>query len=132
MLPEWPDGTVATLSTGDGEPHAIPVSTIVRAGERAVLFVLARRRESLARLRSDPRCALTILARGVSVTALGRCTVLDAEISEHVVAVRMDVDRVQDHAQATFELLDGVRWRWTDPDSERADAAMREALQRLT
>jgi hypothetical protein len=53
--------------------------------------------------------------------------VLDAEISEHAVAVRMDVERIQDHEQETFELLDGVRWRWTDEDAERADAAMREA-----
>jgi nitroimidazol reductase NimA-like FMN-containing flavoprotein (pyridoxamine 5'-phosphate oxidase superfamily) len=131
VLPEWPDGTVATLSTGAGEPHAIPVSTIVRADDRTVLFVLARRRESLARLRADPRCALTILARGVSVTALGRATVLDAEISERVVAVRLDVERVQDHAQDTFELLEGVRWRWTDPEADRIDAELRQALREL-
>jgi hypothetical protein len=131
VLPEWPDGTVATLSTGAGDPHAIPVSTIVRAGDRAVLFVLARRRESLARLREDPRCALTILASGVSVTAIGRATVLDAELSERVVAVRLDVERVQDHAQDTFELLEGVRWRWTDAEAERTDAWLREALRRL-
>jgi Pyridoxamine 5'-phosphate oxidase len=132
VLPEWPDGTVATLSTGAGEPHAIPVSTLVRAGDRAVLFVLARRRESLARLRSDPRCALTILAAGVAVTAIGRATVLDAEISERVVAVRLDVERVQDHDQPTFELLEGVRWRWTDPDAERADESMREKLRGMS
>jgi hypothetical protein len=131
VLPEWPDGTVATLSTGAGEPHAIPVSTLVRAGDRAVLFVLARRRESLARLRSDPRCALTVLAAGVAVTALGRATVLDAEISERVVAVRLDVERVQDHGQPTFELLEGVRWRWTDAEAERADADFRAALRKL-
>jgi hypothetical protein len=132
VLPEWPDGTVATLSTGAGEPHAIPVSTLVRAGDRAVLFVLARRRESLARLRSDPRCALTILAAGVAVTAIGRARVLDAEISERVVAVRLDVERVQDHDQPTFELLEGVRWRWTDPDAERADQSIRDKLRRMT
>ncbi len=132
MLPEWPDGTVATLSTGGGEPHAIPVSTIVRAGDRAVVFVLARRRESLERLRADPRCALTILAAGVSVTAIGRVTELDAEISDRVVALRLDVSHVQDHAQPTFELLDGVRWRWTDADAERADAELRGALRALS
>ena len=130
-LPHWPDGTVATLSTGGGEPHAIPVSTIVRAGDSTLHFVLARSRESLARLRSDPRCALTILAEGVSVTAIGAATVLDAEISDRVVAVRMDVERVQDHAQPTFEIHEGVRWRWTDADAERTDAALREALRRL-
>jgi len=131
VLPEWPDGTVATLSTGAGEPHAIPVSTIVRADDRTVLFVLALRRESLARLREDPRCALTILAREVSVTAIGRAVVLDAEISDRVVAVRLDVERVQDHAQPTFEVLDGVSWRWIDEQAERTDAELREALRRL-
>jgi hypothetical protein len=131
VLPEWPDGTVGTLSTGAGEPHAIPVSTIVRAGDRALLFVLARRRESLRRLREDPRCAMTILATGLAFTAIGRATVLDAEISDRVVAVRMDVERVQDHSQPTFELLEGVRWRWTDDDAAQADAAMREALRGL-
>ena len=55
-LPEWPDGTVAMLSThGDG-PHAIPVSLILRAGpRRARSSASAPRRESLARLREDPR-----------------------------------------------------------------------------
>ena len=129
MLPHWPDGTVATLSTGGGEPHAIPVSTIVRVDESTVAFVLARRRESLARLRDDPRCALTILAAGVSVTAIGRAVEIDADVPENVVALRMDVERVQDHAQPTFEILEGVRWRWTDADAQRTDAALREALR---
>jgi flavin reductase (DIM6/NTAB) family NADH-FMN oxidoreductase RutF len=129
VLPEWPEGTVAVLSTGAGDPHAIPVSTIVRAGERTVLFVLAKRRESLARLREDARCALTILARGVAVTAHGRAQIV--EEMERVVAVRLDVHQVQDHDQPTFELEDGVRWRWTDEDAEQADAEMREALRRL-
>ena len=57
-------GTVAVLSTGAGEPHAIPVSTAVRRGPREVAFALALRRESLARLRLDPRCALTLIAAG--------------------------------------------------------------------
>jgi hypothetical protein len=129
VLPHWPDGTVATLSTGGGEPHAIPVSTIVRVDESTVAFVLARRRESLARLRDDPRCALTILAAGVSVTAIGRAVEIDADVPENVVALRMDVERVQDHAQPTFEILEGVRWRWTDADAQRTDAALREALR---
>ena len=129
MLPEWPDGTVATLSTGGGEPHAIPVSTIVRVDDVTVAFVLARRRESLARLRDDPRCALTILAVGVSVTAIGRAVEIDADVAENVVALRMDVERVQDHAQPTFEILEGVRWRWTDAEAARTDAALRDALR---
>ena len=53
-LPDWPPGTVAILSTAGGAPHAIPVSTAVRAGPRRVLLALARTRASLARLRDDP------------------------------------------------------------------------------
>jgi flavin reductase (DIM6/NTAB) family NADH-FMN oxidoreductase RutF len=128
-LPEWPDGTVATLSTGAGVPHAIPVSTIVRAGDAEIVFALAKSRESLARLREDPRCALTILAQGVSVTAHG-----SAEIAgdwERVIAVRMRVERVQDHAQPTFAIHTGVAWEWTDEGAARADAELRERLRRL-
>ena len=123
---------MATLSTGGGEPHAIPVSTIVRADDATVVFVLARRRESLARLREDPRCALTILAAGVSVTAIGRAIEVDADVPGNVVAMRMDVERVQDHAQPTFEILEAVRWRWTDTDAERIDAALRDVLRRMS
>ena len=69
-LPDWPVGTVAILSTGGGAPHGIPVSTALRAGPRTVLLALALRRESLARLRTDPRCALTILdGRDLAFTA---------------------------------------------------------------
>jgi hypothetical protein len=131
-LPEWPDGTVATLSTGAGEPHAIPVSTAVRAGPLAVRFALALRRESLARLRADPRCALTIVAAGVAFTALGRAVVIEdpMEESDRVAALRLDVERIQDHAQPTFEILEGARWRWTDAAAEEADTRVRTALRR--
>ena len=65
------------------------------------MFALALRRESLARLREDPRCALTILADGdVAVTAIGRAEVVDAS-DERVARVRIDVERIQDHAQPT-------------------------------
>ena len=47
----------------------------VRRGPRSVVLALALRRESLARLREDPRCALTVLAAGdLAFTALGRAT----------------------------------------------------------
>ena len=72
MLPDWPPGTVAVLTTHGADPHAIPVSTGVRRGPTTILFALSLRRESLARLRADPRCALTIVAGGdVAVTAHG-------------------------------------------------------------
>ena len=45
-------------------------------------------------------------------------------------ALRLDVERVQDHAQPTFAVLEGVRWEWTDADASRADAELRAALER--
>lgn len=130
-LPDWTPGTVAILSTCGGAPHAIPVSTGVRAGDGRIVMALARRRESLARLRIDPRCALTILAAGdVAVTALGRASVVEEPmaISDRVAAVALDVEAVQDHGQPRFEIQEGVRWRWTDPEAEARDAQIRQAL----
>ena len=133
-LPAWTPGTVAILSTGAGAPHAIPVSTGVRAGDRRVLVALARRRESLARLREDPRCALTILAGGdVAVTVHARASVVEdpMEVSDRVAAIALDVERIQDHGQPRFAIDDGVRWRWTDPEAQERDAQIRTALERL-
>ena len=114
ILPEWPPGTVAVLSTAGRAPHAIPVSTAVRAGPRRVLLALARTRTSLARLRQDPACALTVLAApDLAFTACGRATV------------------IQDHADPRFTIEGGVRWRWTDPDAAERDAIIHEALRRL-
>jgi flavin reductase (DIM6/NTAB) family NADH-FMN oxidoreductase RutF len=129
MLPDWPDGTVTVLSTGAGAPHAIPLSTALRAGPATVHFALGLRRESLARLREDPRCALTVLAAGVAVTALGTATVVGE--SDRVAFVRLDVEAVQDHGQPTFALDEGVRWHWTDDDAEAGDAEVRAALKKL-
>jgi hypothetical protein len=133
-LPEWTPGTVAILSTGAGAPHAIPVSTGVRAGDARVVLALARRRESLARLRAEPDCALTILAAGdVAVTAHARATIAEdpMAISDRVAAVVLDVRELQDHGQPRFEIQEGVRWRWTDAQAEARDAEIRAALGAL-
>jgi flavin reductase (DIM6/NTAB) family NADH-FMN oxidoreductase RutF len=133
-LPTWTPGTVAILSTGAGAPHAIPVSTGVRAGPRTVLLALANRRESLARLRRDPRCALTLLDGGdVAVTAHARATIVQEPmaVSDRVTAVRLDVERLQDHGQPRFHVDAGVRWHWTDADADRRDAEIRAALTAL-
>jgi flavin reductase (DIM6/NTAB) family NADH-FMN oxidoreductase RutF len=133
-LPEWGPGTVAVLSTaGNGPPHAIPVSTGVRAGDHRVVLALALRRESLTRLREDPRCALTVLAEGVACTALGRATIVQEpmDISDRVAAVAITVEEIQDHDQPRFEMLSGVGWRWTDAEAEARDAEIRAALARL-
>ena len=90
------------------------------------MFALSLRRESLVRLRSDPRCAVTVLASGVAFTALGRA-VVEREL-ERIAVVRLDVERIQDHTQPTFEIDAGVAWHWTDEDAARADAETRAAL----
>jgi hypothetical protein len=131
-LPAWSAGTAAVLTTTgeDGAPHAIPVSTALRAGPRAVLLGLAARRASLANLRARPDAALCVLDAGVAFTAHGRASVI-AEEAAGVVAVRLDVERVQDHRQPAFALEAPVRWRWTDDAAADRDAAVRAALEAL-
>jgi hypothetical protein len=133
-LPEWPPGTVAVLSTAGAAPHAIPVSTAVRAGPRRALLALARTRASLERLRADPRCALTVIASGdVAFTAHGRAAIVEdpMAVAESVVAVAVDVEDVQSHDDPRFAIEAGVRWRWVDDEAAARDAAIHEALQRL-
>ena len=128
-LPHWPDGTVAILATGAGAPHAIPVSTAVRAGPRTLLLALGQRRESLARLREEPRCALAIVAPGLAITVHGHADVVND--LGRVVAVRVDDDAIQDHMRPAFAIDAGVDWRWTDDAAQQADADVRAALQAL-
>jgi hypothetical protein len=130
-LPEWRDGTVTVLATAAGAPHVIPVSTAIRDGDRRVLLGLARSRESLRRLREDPRVALAILAAGnVAVTVSGRAEVLADALPgvDAVVPVRIEVDAVQDHRQDSFVIGDGVQWRWLTEKATERDAKTREAL----
>jgi hypothetical protein len=131
MLPEWPRGTVTILATAGEAPHAIPVSTALRAGPRRALIGLAATRGSLARLRADARVALTIVSENVAVTAHGRATVLDEEVVEGVVAVEIEVEHVQDHDRPTFDIESGVGGGWTDQTAERRDADVHAALARL-
>ena len=129
-LPDWPDGTVATLVTQGAAPHAIPVSLILRTGPHELLVGLAPRREALARLRADPRAALTILAAGDhAFTAHGRAVAF--EDTEHVVAVRIEIDAIADHNRPTYEIRGGVQWDWTDEAERERDATVRAALRRL-
>ncbi len=133
-LPHWPPGTVALLATGAGAPHVIPVSTALRAGEDRVLLALAHRRESLRRLREDPRAALALLASGdVACTAHGTARVAADPLpgAENVVAVELLVSEVQDHGSSRFVIDDGVQWRWVDADAARGDERTRAALRAL-
>jgi hypothetical protein len=115
-------------------PHAIPVSTCVRAGGDRVLLALGRRRETLRRLREDPSAALCVLGDGVAFTAHGEAGVVaeELEAADTAVAVELRVKRIQDHlADGRTEVLDGPRWRWTDARFERAQAEIVAELERL-
>jgi len=135
-MPEWRPGTVAVLCTVDesGRPHAIPVSTALRAGRRRVLLALAPDRGSLARLRAYPQAALAILAGDdIAVTAHGPARVVEAPMTATagVTAVVLEVESIQDHCQPTFTIAAGVRWQWTDPEARARDARVRAALARV-
>jgi len=125
-LPDWPQGTVAVLTTHP--VHAIPVSLALRAGPRELVIGLASRRRSLEHLRADPRCAVTILAGGTSFTAHGRAVAFTEP--DPVVAIRIVVDEIADHDHPTFEIDAGVTWRWIDEAAVERDAAARAALAR--
>lgn len=131
-LPTWERGTPGVLCASG--PHAIPVSTAVRAGDDRLLLALGSRRETLRRLREDPRSAFCLLGRGVAFTAHGRAAVVaeELEAAETVAAVELRVERVQDHlADGRTELLDGARWRRMEPEVAETDDAIVAELGRL-
>jgi hypothetical protein len=131
-LPSWERGTPGVLCVAG--PHPIPVTTIVRAGDDRVLFALGRERETLRRLRADPRSALCVLGKGIAFTAHGEARVVREELAaaDTVVAVELRVERVQDHlADGRTEMLDGAPWRWTDERHGEAEDAIVAELRRL-
>ena len=133
-LPQWPPGTVCILATGGEGPHAIPVSTAVRASGNRIVLALGARRGSLGRLREDPRVALKVLAAGdVAFTAHGTARVVEDPLPgiDGVVGVEIDVERVSSHKRPTFSIADGVAWAWADAEARERDAAVRIALLEL-
>jgi hypothetical protein len=124
-LPAWPRRTVAILSTVAPEPHAIPISAPVRAGDRRILFSLRRDRDSVARIRARPAVALTVLSEGdVAFTARGCARLVDGLLpptQPDYVAVELEVDAVDDHRQGAFRVTAGIGREWSD-------AAERDAL----
>jgi hypothetical protein len=131
VLPDWEPGTPAVLCVAG--PHAIPVSTAVRAGPDRILLALAARRESLARLRDDPSVAYCLLGEGVAFTAYGSAAVVADELeSAPVAAVELRVESVQDHlADGRTAMLDGARWERTEERYAESDAAIDAELRRL-
>jgi hypothetical protein len=132
VLPEWERGTPGFLVVAG--LHAIPISTAVRAGDGRLLFALGAARETLARLRDDPRAAFCLLGRGLAFTAHGSAAVVrdELESAPGVVAVELRVAGVQDHlADGRTELLDGAPWRWLDERGAEAEPRIVAELERL-
>ena len=116
-LPQWPERTIAVLSTRDEQVHAIPVTAPLRAGDRQILLRLRRSRESLARLREHPQVALTILATGnVAFTARGRACVVQEPMPDasQFATIVIDVDEIDDHRQSSLVVESGVALHWAD------------------
>jgi len=134
MLPNFPHRTIAVLTTlGDG-PHAIPVSAPVRLTDDRIGLSLHRTRESLARLRAEPRVALTVLSEGnVAFTARGRARVIEEpmEVAPEYAAVAIDVDHVDDQRSAAFAVSGGVGREWVDEAEKRALGTRVAALRDL-
>ena len=132
VLPHWERGTPAILCVAG--PHAIPMSTTIRAGDDLVLFALGRDRETLERLRDDSRAAICVIGKGLAFTANGYASVVAErlESSNRVVAVELRVESVQDHlADGRTEILDGVRWRWRDEKFGEIEDAVVAELRKL-
>ena len=130
-LPEWPDKTIAVLSTENGEVHAIPITAPLRVGDRRILFRLKRCRESLARLREHPKVALTIFGKGnLAFTARGPAHVVQESmvVAPAFAAVAIDVENIDDHRQREFAVDSGVSLDWTN---ERTEQFLQEHLNAL-
>jgi hypothetical protein len=131
-LPEWEQGTPAVLCVAG--PHAIPVSTYVRAHVGRILLALGGRRETLARLREDPRAAFCVLGAGVAFTAYGDAVIVreSLEAAAGNVAVELRVERVQDHlADGRTEILEGPKWEWRDNEAAQAAPAILAELRSI-
>jgi hypothetical protein len=130
-LPDWAPGTPGVLCVAG--PHAIPVSTAVRAADDRLLLALGSQRETLARLRDDPSVAYCMLGEGVAFTAYGSASIVAEELEAGpVAAVELRVTSVADHlADGRTEMLDGARWRRPDPQVAESDATIMAELGRL-
>jgi len=131
-LPDGERGAAGLLIvTG---PHAMPVSTAVRAGDRHLVFALARRRETLARLRRDSRAAFALLAEGIAFTAYGHASVIRENLdgAPNMAGVELRVERIQNHlADGRTEMLSAAGWRWHQEEAREADRTVVAAIETL-
>jgi Pyridoxamine 5'-phosphate oxidase len=131
-LPRWERGTPAVLCVAG--PHPIPITAYLRAGDDRLLLALGRKRETLRRLREDPSVALLLMGEGMAFTAHGQARVIAErlEATDTVVAVELQVERVQNHlADGRTEMLDGARWRWCAEEHGQAEDAILAELGRM-
>lgn len=114
-------------------PHAIPLSTALRAGEQRLVFALGGRRATLTRLREDPRAALCLMAEGVAFTAHGHAEVLREPMEVGpLAALELRVEQVQDHlADGRTEMLAPPAWRWRQEKAAEDDRGVRAELAAL-
>jgi hypothetical protein len=130
-LPEWPEKTIAVLSTQNEEVHAIPITAPLRVGDRQILLRLKRCRESLARLREHPKVALTIFAKGnLAFTARGPARVVQEPMlgAPMFAAIAIDVENIDDHRQRDLVVDSGVSLDW---NNERTQRFVQEHLNAL-
>lgn len=135
-LPSWRPGAACALVTLDvgGDPHVIPVSAArpAVAPEPVVVFALAARRGSLARLRDDGRAALLVLDAGLSITLRGRAAVLEEAPDEApgVVVCALRVEALDDHGDPATVLDGPLPWHWQSRDAAERDLGVHRALAR--
>jgi hypothetical protein len=133
-IPELPEGIVAVLATvGSAGPAAIPVSALVGEGPRRLLFALAATRGSTARLRADPRAAVSLNGPALSLCVEGTARVAADPLpgAEFMVAFRLEAERIRDARGPATEVDEGIRWRWTAVEAADRHAAVMAALREL-
>lgn len=132
VLPVWPEGTIAQLTTmGDASAFTIPVTAPLRAGDRRILLALDREHASLDRLRWHAEVALSIMAAGdEAFTARGRASVVEEPMARapRFAAVLIDVEAIDDHRVPSATVEAGVQVR-EDTDHRRAAQQRVDALR---
>jgi hypothetical protein len=134
-IPALPADMVAILaSTGEAGPVAIPVSAVHRRDPRCLLLALSRRRETVGRLRRDPRASLSLNGPGLSLCVAGEAHVVADPLpgADFMIAFAVAVDRVWDARGPATDIDAGIRWHWTDPEAGRRHAMVLRALEQLT
>ncbi len=116
-------------------PHAIPVSTAIRAGDRRVLLALGGKRETLRRLREEgPAAALCVMAAELAFTAKGDARVVQegVDAAPALVVVELAVAELVDHLADGRTAMDGPpAWHWLDEGAAESEPRIRAELQAL-